>query len=101
MIFFVENANVYLYILQEKKRQGRFDFSTNRWYNVEKQKVTASTSNTTIDLLKGMVYDTAHFKVNGVERVSFDYQFVRTSLETLYINSRLRLPLKGILLIGY
>lgn len=41
------------------------------------------------------------FKVNGVERVSFDYQFVRTSLETLYINSRLRLPLKGILLIGY
>lgn len=41
------------------------------------------------------------FKVNGVERVSYDYQFVKTSLETLYINSRLQLPLKGILLIGY
>lgn len=30
-----------------------------------------------------------------------DYQIIRTFLETLYINGRLQLPLKGILLVGY
>lgn len=30
-----------------------------------------------------------------------DYQDVKTFLETLYVSNRLRLPLKGILLIGY
>ena len=30
-----------------------------------------------------------------------DYQEVKTFLETLYVSNRLRLPLKGILLIGY
>ena len=41
------------------------------------------------------------FKVNGQERCSYDYQSVKTFLETLYISNRLQLPLKGILLIGY
>ena len=36
---------------------------------------------------------------NGV--VSHDYAEVKTFLETLYISNRLKLPLKGILLIGY
>lgn len=30
-----------------------------------------------------------------------DYQEIKTFLETLYVNNRLQLPLKGILLIGY
>lgn len=33
--------------------------------------------------------------------ISHDYQEVKTFLETLYISNRLKLPLKGILLIGY
>ena len=33
--------------------------------------------------------------------ITHDYQEVKTFLETLYISNRLRLPLKGILLIGY
>ncbi len=33
--------------------------------------------------------------------ISKDYQEVKTFLETLYISNRLKLPLKGILLIGY
>lgn len=41
------------------------------------------------------------FKVNGQERCSHDYQYIKTFLETLYISNRLQLPLKGILLIGY
>ena len=42
-----------------------------------------------------------HFKVNGNERISHDYESIRTFLETLYVSNRLQLPLKGILLIGY
>lgn len=41
------------------------------------------------------------FHTNGKLRPSHDYQTVKTFLETLYINNRLQLPLKGILLIGY
>ena len=33
--------------------------------------------------------------------VSHDYQEVKTFLETLYISNRIKLPLKGILIIGY
>lgn len=54
-----------------------------------------------VEYLVLAVLNEYHFKVNDVEKVSYDYQFVKTSLETLYINSRLQLPLKGILLIGY
>lgn len=41
------------------------------------------------------------FKVSGTDRISHDYQSVKTFLETLYVSNRLQLPLKGILLIGY
>jgi hypothetical protein len=34
-------------------------------------------------------------------RGSDDFQKIYTFLETLYISNRLRLPLKGVLLIGY
>ena len=33
--------------------------------------------------------------------VSHDYQEVQTFLETLYLSTRIKLPLKGILIIGY
>ncbi len=39
------------------------------------------------------------YKGGGV--ISRDYHEVKTFLETLYISNRLKLPLKGILLIGY
>lgn len=38
---------------------------------------------------------------SGGGAVTKDYKEVRTFLETLYISNRLKLPLKGILLIGY
>ena len=38
---------------------------------------------------------------NGKPVIHNDYQIIRTFLETLYINGRLQLPLKGILLVGY
>ena len=38
---------------------------------------------------------------SGSGFVSKDYQEVKTFLETMYISNRLKLPLKGILLIGY
>ena len=41
------------------------------------------------------------FNSGGKQVVGYDYKEVRTFLETMYINSRLQLPLKGILLIGY
>lgn len=54
-----------------------------------------------VEYLVLAVLNEYHYKVNGSEKISYDYNYVRTSLETLYINSRLQLPLKGILLIGY
>lgn len=54
-----------------------------------------------IEYLVIAVLNDYKFKVNGVEKCSHDYQSVKTFLETLYISSRLQLPLKGILLIGY
>ena len=38
---------------------------------------------------------------NGKPVIHNDYQIIKTFLETLYINGRLQLPLKGILLVGY
>ena len=38
---------------------------------------------------------------SGGGAITRDYKEVRTFLETLYISNRLKLPLKGILLIGY
>ncbi len=42
-----------------------------------------------------------NFTANGMPRVSYDYHAVKTFLETMFVSNRLRLPLKGILLIGY
>jgi hypothetical protein len=39
--------------------------------------------------------------VRNLYRGSDDYSKIYAFLETLYISNRLRLPLKGILLIGY
>ena len=41
------------------------------------------------------------YRSNGTEKIHPDYQSIKTFLETLYVSNRLRLPLKGILLIGY
>lgn len=41
------------------------------------------------------------FNSGGRQIVGHDYQEIKTFLETLYVSNRLRLPLKGILLIGY
>lgn len=41
------------------------------------------------------------FNSGGKMVISKDYQEIKTFLETLYVSNRLRLPLKGILLIGY
>ena len=41
------------------------------------------------------------FMNSGKKQVAYDYQAVKTFLETLYVSNRLQLPLKGILLIGY
>lgn len=38
---------------------------------------------------------------NGKALISHDYLEVKTFLETMYVSNRIRLPLKGILLIGY
>ncbi len=40
-------------------------------------------------------------KVKNKQQVLHDYQTIKTFLETMYVSNRLRLPLKGILLIGY
>ena len=42
-----------------------------------------------------------HFSSNGKEIVSRDYAEIKTFLETMYVSNRIRLPLKGILVVGY
>lgn len=54
-----------------------------------------------VEYLVLAVLNEYHYNVKGVERISYDYNFIKTSLETMYISNRMRLPLKGILLIGY
>lgn len=41
------------------------------------------------------------FNSGGRQAIGKDYHEVKTFLETLYVSNRLRLPLKGILLLGY
>lgn len=41
------------------------------------------------------------FNSSGRQVIGKDYQEIKTFLETLHVSNRLRLPLKGILLIGY
>lgn len=54
-----------------------------------------------VEYLVIAVLNEYNFKVNGKDRTSHDYEYIRTFLETLYVSNRLQLPLKGILLIGY
>lgn len=54
-----------------------------------------------IEYLVIAVLNEYRFNSGGKEVVGKDYQEVKTFLETLYISNRLKLPLKGILLIGY
>lgn len=54
-----------------------------------------------VEYLVIAVLNDYHFKVQGKERISHDYEYIRTFLETLYVSNRLQLPLKGILLVGY
>ena len=41
------------------------------------------------------------FTSSGRESIGYDYNEVKTFFETMYVSSRIKLPLKGILLIGY
>ena len=54
-----------------------------------------------VEYLVIAVLNEYHCFSNGKELVSRDYQEVRTFLETMYVSNRIRLPLKGILVIGY
>lgn len=54
-----------------------------------------------VEYLVIAVLNEYHFNSSGRDTVSKDYQEIKTFLETLYISNRLKLPLKGILLIGY
>lgn len=54
-----------------------------------------------VEYLVIAVLNQYHYKVNGKDSIHKDYAEIKTFLETLYVSNRLRLPLKGILLIGY
>lgn len=56
-----------------------------------------------IEVEAGRALDNNQFliAVRNLYRGSDDFSRIHTFLETLYISNRLRLPLKGILLIGY
>ena len=54
-----------------------------------------------VEILVIAVLNEYHFNVKGREHVSYDFQTIKTFLETMYISNRLHLPLKGILIIGY
>ncbi len=54
-----------------------------------------------VEYLAIAVLNEYHFNTSGRQVVGHDYQEVKTFLETLYVSNRIRLPLKGILLIGY
>lgn len=54
-----------------------------------------------VEYLVIAVLNEYYFMNSGKQQVAYDYQAVKTFLETLYVSNRLQLPLKGILLIGY
>jgi len=54
-----------------------------------------------VEYLAIAVLNEYHCYSNGKALTSHDYQEVKTFLETMYVSNRIRLPLKGILLIGY
>ena len=54
-----------------------------------------------VEYLVIAVLNEYHFNMGGSPKISKDYHEVKTFLETMYVSNRLRLPLKGILAIGY
>lgn len=50
-----------------------------------------------------MMFDVEYLvlAVRNAYRTHFDFEIIHTFLETMYISNRIKLPLKGILLIGY
>ena len=54
-----------------------------------------------VEYLAIAVLNEYHFNKTGGGGISHDYHEVKTFLETLYVSNRIRLPLKGILVIGY
>ena len=54
-----------------------------------------------VEYLAIAVLNEYHFNKTGGGGISRDYHEVKTFLETLYVSNRIRLPLKGILVIGY
>ena len=50
-----------------------------------------------------MMFDVEYLilTVRNVYRTHYDFEIVHAFLETMYISNRIKLPLKGILLIGY
>lgn len=52
-------------------------------------------------LVIAVLNDYVRKKHRGEPSVQHDYQTIKTFLETMYVSTRLQLPLKGILLIGY
>lgn len=54
-----------------------------------------------VEYLAIAVLNEYRFNKTGGGGVSRDYHEVKTFLETLYVSNRIRLPLKGILVIGY
>ena len=53
------------------------------------------------DLVIAVLNEYVRKKHRGEPSVQHDYITVKTFLETMYVSTRLQLPLKGILLIGY
>ena len=56
---------------------------------------------TEVEYLVIAVLNEYHFQSSGKQCVHKDYSEIKMFLETMYVSNRLRLPLKGILLIGY
>lgn len=54
-----------------------------------------------VEYLAIAVLNEYHYKVGNKNLINHDYQLIKTFLETMYVSNRIRLPLKGILLIGY
>ncbi|MDY5123375.1 MAG: hypothetical protein SPE59_06210 [Treponema sp.] len=50
-----------------------------------------------------MMFDVEYLvlAVRNIYRTHADFNIIHTFLETMYISNRIKLPLKGILLIGY
>jgi hypothetical protein len=54
-----------------------------------------------VEYLVLAVQNEYHTRMNGKQMNWRDYEKIKIFLETMYVSNRLRLPLSGILLIGY